>query len=180
MIVLLFGVASMANQHIAAEGWPLELTQLGRALEQQVDALIDRLRTALGNDPENPHGEPLLEDTRSATSAFARWLTTGNPAGCRAAGRDACHSFGRVVASDGISTTDMIRGCQTWRNVVAEVLVEEAQRLARPESALAQARGMLQRSHEVTLLQFAGAFDSERERLHEELRVRESQSPGDP
>jgi len=158
--------------------WPPALGALGRAIERRAVEMMERVTLTIRGAAKlesYPFEELLLGDTIAATRAFGTWIATGDPSDSRAAGRAACDTFGRVVAADGVTTTDMVRRCQLWRDVIAEALETEARRLRTPATARAKAQAMLQRSLDVTLVQFAVAFDAERHRLRQELQLREDQ-----
>jgi len=153
------------------------LTSLGEELSSAIEEVIADLRErsyrsscVLDDDVE----ELFLTAARTATSAFAIWLLSGDPERARRAGMGASGIFGQLAARDDAPLNEMTKRCIRWHDAVAAQLTYDASRLG-IGNALNTALSMLQRSLFVTLVRMTETFESERQSVHRTLLERQDE-----
>jgi len=153
------------------------LTSLGEELSSAIDEVVADLRErtygsscVLDDDVE----ELFLAAARMATSAFALWLSSGDPERARRAGMGASRIFGQLAARDDAPLNEMTKRCIRWHDAVTSQLTYDAPRLG-IGNALNTALTMLQRSLFVTLVRMTETFESERQSVHRALLDRQEE-----
>jgi diguanylate cyclase (GGDEF)-like protein len=104
-----------------------------------------------------------------ATRAVAGWIGGDSPEVARETGREGWSIFAQLAAHRGASLDEAVKQVLRWRDAVTECLDQEARSLDVSAEALAHARAMLRRSADVTLVRMCGSFETERQRMHQEL-----------
>ena len=153
------------------------LTSLGEELSSATEEVIADLRErtygsscVLDDDVE----ELFLAAARTATSAFAIWLLSGDPERARRAGMGASRIFGQLAARDDAPLNEMTKRCIRWHDAVVAQLTYDAPRLG-IGNALNTAMSMLQRSLFVTLVRMTETFESERQSVYRALLDRQEE-----
>jgi len=97
--------------------------------------------------------------TLVGTLLIARWLITG-----MGADQDemewVSHS-GAMAAREGVSIVTTTRAFHVWRDILIDVLHEEAARLGTPADLLREAVGVARHSCDASLVRIAGAYDAQ-------------------
>jgi diguanylate cyclase (GGDEF)-like protein len=161
-----------------SEGSSEELRRLGEDLRSRAEEVLE-LTVARTAGPEHDV-EAVVQDSferisRSSTVAVARWLAGEGMTVAIEAGRETWEIFGELAVHRAASLNEVTWRCFWWRNVMAEVLQESAERLQVSPETLAQALNILQLSLEFSLLRMCECFESERQRTDEELARREEE-----
>jgi diguanylate cyclase (GGDEF)-like protein len=118
--------------------------------------------------------EVFLSAGKTSTTAFALWLSSGDPAAARRVGLDASRMFALLAARNDVPLNEATKRCLRWHDAVADQLSHDAARLD-VEGALPEVLSMLQRSLHVTVVRMTEAFEVERQRLFEELVAHQEQ-----
>ncbi|MHB1584624.1 MAG: diguanylate cyclase domain-containing protein [Acidimicrobiales bacterium] len=106
---------------------------------------------------------------RTATIGFAQWLGGASPAVARGSAASLWSLSGRLTAGRSGRLKLLVQRCLRWRDSVAGILREEADRQHVAPGAFEQALAMLGRSLDVTLVRIAENVDGERRRIDAEL-----------
>jgi diguanylate cyclase (GGDEF)-like protein len=110
-----------------------------------------------------------------STLAVASWMAGATPESAVESGRDVWQIFGQLAAQRAAPLSEVTKRCWRWYDAVDEVLGEAGARLGVGEEALGQARGMLETSLRLTLVQMCDCFDAERRLADEELDRRQQE-----
>jgi PAS domain S-box-containing protein len=110
------------------------------------------------------------------TQLIARYLQDGQ--GSTAEERAYLGVLGELAARTGVAMFNMTRGYLSFRDVVSELLEEEAAKLGTPAPVLAHAQRMNSRSCEASILWMTRQFDAQRERQDAELAASEARFRG--
>ncbi|MGH2865359.1 MAG: putative bifunctional diguanylate cyclase/phosphodiesterase [Solirubrobacteraceae bacterium] len=149
---------------------------LGEALKARADDVLAlTVQRAAGSVD---HVDPLVHDrfekiNRGSTLAVARWIAGEGADAAIASGRETWVIYGELAARRTASLNQLTKRCIWWRDAVAEVLRKSAAELDGAPEALAQALTVLQLSLEFSLVRMSKVFDSERQKIEEELAKRE-------
>ncbi|MBA3865316.1 MAG: EAL domain-containing protein [Solirubrobacterales bacterium] len=155
-----------------------DLRRLGEDLRLRADEILElTVKRTAGPDHEV---EATVQDrieriSRSSTIAVARWLEGEGMEVAIEAGRETWEIFGELAVRKAASLNEVTWRCFWWRNVMAEVLTESAERLDTSPGALSEALSILQLSVEFSLLRMCECFEEERHRTDEELSHREAE-----
>ena len=155
-----------------------ELRVLGEELREcteQVVAGIKRRSEEAGGTLE-----PLVEDSfvkvgTVSTVAVSRWMAGEGADVAREVGTESWRIFGQLAAQRAASLNEVTKRCLRWRDAAEDLVHEIAARRALSEAVVERARGMLQRSLDVTLVRMCQSFEDERQRAHEELSRRQEE-----
>jgi diguanylate cyclase (GGDEF)-like protein len=128
-----------------------------------------------GQNVEEPVQRSFEEICTASTTAVARWIAGDGLEVTLDASRATSRIFGELAAHRAASLHEVTRRSLWWRNVMADVLREEAGKLNTSDDALGQALNMLQLSLELSILKVCECFEKERERTDEELARREEE-----
>ncbi|HVY97491.1 MAG TPA: EAL domain-containing protein, partial [Solirubrobacterales bacterium] len=155
-----------------------ELRRLGEALKNSVEEVL--ARTVASTAGPDHDVEAVVQDSferisRSSTVAVARWIAGESMEVAIEAGRESWEIFGELAVHRAASLDEVTWRCFWWRNAMAEVLRETAERLEVSEAALEAALNILQLSLEFSLLRMCECFEEERNRTDEELKRREEE-----
>jgi len=154
------------------------LQALGRSLlEREQEILAETVRrTAESGEAVEPLVQRSFEQICvSSTVAVARWIAGEDIAVTNDAARETSRIFGELAAHRAASLNEVTRRSLWWRNVMKDMLREDAERLAVGPAALAEAESMLQLSVEFSILRMCECFERERRRVDEELARREEE-----
>jgi len=110
-----------------------------------------------------------------STVAVARWMAGEGADVARDLGQESWAIFGQLAAQRAAPLNELTKRCLRWRDAATHVATECAQELGLPPEALTEARHMLQRSLDVTLVRMCESFEAERQRAHEELSRRQEE-----
>jgi len=155
-----------------------DLRRLGEELKARAGEVLE-LTVARTAGPEHDV-EAVVQDSferisRSSTVAVARWLCGEGMEVAIEAGRETWEIFGELAVHRAASLDEVTWRCFWWRNVMAEVLQDSAEKLDVSPATLAEALNILQLSLEFSLLRMCECFESERQRTDEELARREEE-----
>jgi diguanylate cyclase (GGDEF)-like protein len=149
-----------------------ELALLGRALTARTDAVIDGIRArtaASGVLLDDAVEESFVRVGVVSTVAVASWMAGEGVEVAREVGQESWYIFGQLAAQRRAPLNEVTKRCLRWLDAASEVAADAAHELALPAAVLAQARAMLQRSLNVTLVRMCESFESERKRSDDEL-----------
>ena len=155
-----------------------ELRRLGEALQGRVDDVLalTRARTnAPGREIDPMVQESFERICRTATSAVGRWIAGESTDVAIEAGRETWEIFGELAVHRAALLNEVVWRCFWWRNVMAEVLDEIAERQELARETTAHARNLLQLAVEFNLLRMCECFEVERQHTDEELNRREEE-----
>ncbi|HWT89500.1 MAG TPA: EAL domain-containing protein, partial [Solirubrobacterales bacterium] len=120
--------------------------------------------------------EDSFEDVGAvSTVAVARWMAGEGEAVAREVGQESWRIFAHLASQREAPLNEVTKRCLRWRDCALEVLAESAADLGLSAETLATARGMVQRSLDVTLVRMCQSFEDERQLAHEELTSREKE-----
>jgi diguanylate cyclase (GGDEF)-like protein len=162
----------------ATEALAVDLRRLGdAALARCDDVLAETVaQTATSGQVVDAQVQTSFEEICVAsTTAVTRWIAGDGIEVTLDASRQTSRIFGELAAHRAASLHEVNRRSLWWRNVLGDVLREEAARLAISEEALDQALNMVQLSVEFSILRVCECFEQERERTDEELARREDE-----
>jgi diguanylate cyclase (GGDEF)-like protein len=155
-----------------------ELQRLGRELQarkEDVVARMMRLSTESGRTLDKVV-EASFEDVGAvSTVAVARWMAGEGEAVAREVGQESWRIFAQLASQREAALNEVTKRCLRWRDSALAVLDESAADLGLSDATLAEARQMVQRSLDVTLVRMCQSFEDERRRAHEELTSREKE-----
>ena len=155
-----------------------ELRSLGEALAARVDEVVEQtLARAKQRGVEGASHEAIpgvsagsaAQITEASTAAIADWLEGDRPAGDDESAQRTWQFYGELAATREASLNDVIVHCLCWRDAVAEVLQQSATELRVSSEALSRALSILQVGTDYGFLRTSEAFDSERERVDEDV-----------
>ena len=155
-----------------------ELERLGRELSARTDEVVARMmrRSAESGTTLAKVVEDSFEDVGAvSTVAVARWMAGEGEAVAREVGQESWRIFAQLASQREAALNEVTKRCLRWRDCTLEVLDESAADLGLAEETLTTARGMVQRSLDVTLVRMCQSFEDERRRAHEELTSREKE-----
>jgi diguanylate cyclase (GGDEF)-like protein len=155
-----------------------DLRRLGEALKLGTDEVVARLqeRSARSDTVLDALVEESFARVGSvSTIAVARWMAGDGEEVAREVGRESSRIFGQLAAQRAAPLNEVTKRCLRWRDAAAEVMVEQAARLALPTEVARAGLAMLQRSLDVTLVRMCESFEQERRRAHEELQRRQEE-----
>ena len=155
-----------------------DLRRLGDATLARCDDVLRETvaqTSKSGQTVEEPVQRSFEEICTASTTAVARWIAGDGLEVTLDASRATSRIFGELAAHRAASLHEVTRRSLWWRNVMADVLREEASGLRTSDDALAQALNMLQLSLELSILKVCECFERERERTDEELARREEE-----
>jgi diguanylate cyclase (GGDEF)-like protein len=120
--------------------------------------------------------EESFEDVGTvSTVAVARWMAGEGEAVAREVGQESWRIFAQLASQREAALNEVTKRCLRWRDCALEVLDESAADLGLSDATLAEARQMVQRSLDVTLVRMCQSFEDERQRAHDELTSREKE-----
>jgi diguanylate cyclase (GGDEF)-like protein len=169
-----------ASASASARGSDLagELRSLGEALATHagdvVEQTLARARkhgvdtTSHEAIPGVSAGSP-AQITEASTVAIAHWLEGNRPARESESAQQTWQFYGELAATREASLNDVIMHCLCWRDAVADVLQRSALELRVSSEALSRAQQILQAGTDYGFLRTSKAFDSERERVDEDV-----------
>ena len=156
-----------------------DLHRLGTALKARTEDVLKETvarTTGQGETALDPAIQERFERIGiSSTIAVARWISGESMQTAIEAGRETWEIFAELAAHHAASLDLVTKRSFMWRNVMAEVLREDARRLAVSPAALWRALNLLQLSLEFSLLRMAESFETERRRTDKELTRREDE-----
>jgi diguanylate cyclase (GGDEF)-like protein len=154
------------------------LRLLGQELNERTGQVVAGIRRR--NEESGVVLEPLVEDSfvqvgTVSTVAVARWMAGEGPEVAREVGQESWSIFGQLAAQRAAPLNEVTKRCLRWRDAAEDLVREAVVRHELCETVLAQARSMLQRSLDVTLVRMCQSFEDERRRAHEELARRQDE-----
>jgi len=155
-----------------------DLRRLGEMLKTRTEDVLAEtvaLTTAQGDEVDPEVRERFERISVNSTTVVARWIAGESMQAVIDAGRETWEIFAELAAHHAASLDLVTKRCFVWRNVMAEVLRKDAQRLGVCLWALWQATNLLQLSLEFSLLRMAECFELERKRTDQELSRREEE-----
>jgi diguanylate cyclase (GGDEF)-like protein len=155
-----------------------ELELLGHELSVRTEDVVARTtkRSAeSGRTLANVLEESFEDISSVSTIAVARWMAGEGEAVAREVGQESWRIFAHLASQQEAPLNEVTKRCLRWRDCALEVLEECAADLGAGEATLARARGMVQRSLDVTLVRMCQSFEEERQHAHEELVSREKE-----
>jgi diguanylate cyclase (GGDEF)-like protein len=161
-----------------AEPPAADVRRLGEALKARAGEVLEQTIAQTAESGEVV--ESLVQDRfericTGSTVAVARWIAGDGLEVTNDAARETSQIFGELAARRAASLTEVTRRSLCWRNVMASVLRDSAERLDVPDDALSEALNMVQLSVEFSLLRVCECFEEERKRTDEELARREEE-----
>jgi diguanylate cyclase (GGDEF)-like protein len=155
-----------------------ELERLGRELSARTDDVVARMMKLSAESPRTLDKvvEASFEEVGAvSTVAVARWMAGEGEAVAREVGQESWRIFAQLASQREAALNEVTKRCLRWRDCALEILDESAADLGLSDETLADARRMVQRSLDVTLVRMCQSFEDERQRAHEELTSREKE-----
>lgn len=155
-----------------------ELSRLGHELSARTDEVVARMMrlSAESGRTLDKVVEESFEDVGTvSTVAVARWMAGEGEAVAREVGQESWRIFAQLASQREAALNEVTKRCLRWRDCALEVLDESATALGLAAETLAEARRMVQRSLDVTLVRMCQSFEDERQRAHDELTSREKE-----
>jgi diguanylate cyclase (GGDEF)-like protein len=155
-----------------------DLELLGRELSARTADVVARMMrlSAQSSRTLDRVVEDSFEDVGTvSTVAVARWMAGEGEAVAREVGQESWRIFAQLASQREAALNEVTKRCLRWRDCALEVLDESAADLGLADETLAEARQMVQRSLDVTLVRMCQSFEDERQRAHEELTSREKE-----
>jgi diguanylate cyclase (GGDEF)-like protein len=155
-----------------------DLHRLGEILKTRTTDVLRE--TVVRTIQQGEELDPLVQErferiSVSSTIAVARWMSGESMQAAIEAGRETWEIFAELAAHRAASLDGVTKCCFVWRNVMAEVMRQDAAQLGSSDAALWQGMNLLQLSLEFSLLRMAECFEAERKRTDEELSRREDE-----
>jgi diguanylate cyclase (GGDEF)-like protein len=155
-----------------------ELERLGRELSARTEDVVARMMRLSAESARTL--DKVVEDSFAevgavSTVAVARWMAGEGEAVAREVGQESWRIFAQLASQREAALNEVTKRCLRWRDSALEVLDESAADLVLASATLAEARRMVQRSLDVTLVRMCQSFEDERQRAHEELTNREKE-----
>jgi diguanylate cyclase (GGDEF)-like protein len=110
-----------------------------------------------------------------STEAFARWMAGEGKRTARDVGREAATIFGQLAIQREAPLNEITKRTLRWRDAAHEILDEIADEIDASPQTRREARWMLQRSADVTLVRLCEAFENERSLVDDELARRQQE-----
>ena len=155
-----------------------ELERLGLELNARTGEVVERMMrwSAQSGRTLARVVEDSFEDVGTvSTVAVARWMAGEGEAVAREVGQESWRIFAQLASQREAPLNEVTKRCMRWRDATLEVLDESAADLGLDDDTLEQARCMVQRSLDVTLVRMCQSFEDERQRASEELSSREKE-----
>jgi diguanylate cyclase (GGDEF)-like protein len=155
-----------------------ELSRLGKELSARTGDVVARMmrRSTESSRILDKVVEDSFEDVGTvSTVAVARWMAGEGEAVAREVGQESWRIFAQLASQHEAALNEVTKRCLRWRDSALEVLDESAADLGLADETLAEARRMVQRSLDVTLVRMCQSFEDERQRAHEERTSREKE-----
>jgi diguanylate cyclase (GGDEF)-like protein len=155
-----------------------ELSRLGQELSARTGDVVARMMqlSAESTRTLDKMVEDSFEDVGTvSTVAVARWMAGEGEAVAREVGQESWRIFAQLASQREAPLNEVTKRCLRWRDCALAVLDQSAADLGLSESTLAEARRMVQRSLDVTLVRMCQSFEDERRRAHDELTSREKE-----
>src|SRR3954463_2355378 len=155
-----------------------ELSRLGQELSARTDDVVARMMklSAASSRTLDKVVEDSFEDVGTvSTVAVARWMAGEGEAVAREVGQESWRIFAQLASQREAALNEVTKRCLRWRDCALEVLDESAADLSLSDKTLTEAREMVQRSLDVTLVRMCQSFEDERQRAHEELTSRQKE-----
>jgi diguanylate cyclase (GGDEF)-like protein len=155
-----------------------ELSRLGQELSARTDEVVARMMklSAESSRTLDRVVEESFEDVGTvSTVAVARWMAGEGEAVAREVGQESWRIFAQLASQREAALNEVTKRCLRWRDCALEVLDESAADLGIGEETLGEARRMVQRSLDVTLVRMCQSFEDERRRAQDELNSREKE-----
>ncbi len=155
-----------------------ELERLGRELSARTEDVVARMmrRSVESTQTLDKVVEDSFEDVGTvSTVAVARWMAGEGEAVAREVGQESWRIFAQLASQREAALNEVTKRCLRWRDATLEVLDQSAADLDLSAETLAAARGMVQRSLDVTLVRMCQSFEDERQRAQDELSSREKE-----
>jgi diguanylate cyclase (GGDEF)-like protein len=155
-----------------------DLRRLGRALNDRTEDVVSLM---LMHTSESRSRLDAIVEERFArvgtvsTIAVARWMAGEGAEVAREVGKESWQIFAQLASQRAAPLNEVTKRCLRWRDAASEVLRECAEDLGTPDTVLAAALAMLQRSFDVTLVRMCESFESERQRGNEQLARRQQE-----
>jgi hypothetical protein len=141
-----------------------DLERLGTALNERtadvVDGMIARTR-ASGGGLEASVEDSLVRVCGVATGGVARWIAGAEEEVARSVGRESWQLFAQLAVRRAAPLNEVAKRCLRWRDATEQTVRDIAADLEMPDSVVAEALAMVQRSLEVTLVRMCEAFEAE-------------------
>jgi diguanylate cyclase (GGDEF)-like protein len=155
-----------------------ELARLGQELSTRTDEVVARMMklSAKSSRTLDKVVEDSFEDVGTvSTVAVARWMAGEGEAVAREVGQESWRIFAQLASQREAALNEVTKRCLRWRDCALQILDESAADLGIGDETLTEARGMVQRSLDVTLVRMCQSFEDERQRAHDELTSREKE-----
>lgn len=155
-----------------------ELERLGLELNARTAEVVERMMrwSAESGRTLARVVEDSFEDVGTvSTVAVGRWMAGEGEAVAREVGQESWRIFAQLASQREAPLNEVTKRCMRWRDATLEVLDESAADLGLADETLEQARCMVQRSLDVTLVRMCQSFEDERQRASEELSSREKE-----
>src|SRR5215212_2709562 len=155
-----------------------ELSRLGQELSARTDDVVARMMKLSAHSSRRLDKvvEDSFEDVGTvSTVAVARWMAGEGEAVAREVGQESWRIFAQLASQREAALNEVTKRCLRWRDCALAVLDEGAADLGLSEETLAEARQMVQRSLDVTLVRMCQSFEDERQRAQDELNNREKE-----
>ena len=155
-----------------------ELVRLGHELSARTDEVVARMMklSAASSRTLDKVVEDSFEDVGTvSTVAVARWMAGEGEAVAREVGQESWRIFAQLASQREAALNEVTKRCLRWRDCALQILDESAADLEIGAATLDEARAMVQRSLDVTLVRMCQSFEDERQRAHEELTSREKE-----
>jgi len=161
------------------EGLPsAELRRLGEALLHRTNDVIARVERVNRDGVLQLEMAAHLSIARVvavSTEAVARWMAGEGVETAREVGRESASIFGQLAIQRAAPLNEITKRALRWRDATWQVLGEIAAEDGIDAEILAEARRMLQRSFDVTLVRLCEAFETERTSVDAELSRRQQE-----
>ena len=173
--------APRATQDVSAAGTDPVLAgvhRLGEALHARSDEVVARTideTVGSGEALEASIQESFVRIARNSTFAVSRWIAGDDVQVTFASAEETSRVFGEVAAHRSASLQEVLRRTLVWRNVMASILRDCAERLEANSDSLTKALATLQFAVEATILRVCECFEAERRRTDEALARREGE-----
>ena len=155
-----------------------ELSRLGQELSARTDEVVARMMklSAESSRTLDKVVEDSFEDVGTvSTVAVARWMAGEGEAVAREVGQESWRIFAQLASQREAALNEVTKRCLRWRDCALEVLDESAADLGIGDETRIEARAMVQRSLDVTLVRMCQSFEDERQRAQDELTNREKE-----
>jgi hypothetical protein len=157
---------------------PTNLRRLGEELQLRGDDVVRDMvrRSAESGRMLDAIVEESFERVGAvSTVAVARWMAGEGAEVARDLGQESWGIFGQLAAQRAAPLNEVTKRCLRWRDAATDIAVACVQELGLPPETLVEARDMLQRSLDVTLVRMCESFEAERQKAHEELSRRQEE-----